>query len=373
MKIGIDITFIKPKKTGGVESYLLNLLEGLLKEKKNKYILYLAKDNEEYIKDKVKGKNVEYRLCNVKADDAKGHLLFVLFKFHKIILKDKVDLMFFPCYMMPFFKTKKYKTVAVVHDIQAIHFPEYFPLFEKMWFNIAWRKLMFTADRIVSITNYTKNDLEEHFKHKDNIVTIYNPIILKDDEVTDFKEIEKKWDIKKSKYYYTVLSMIKHKNLITLINMIKKMKEDKIDDIPTKLVVSGVNGPSKDELLNIIKEYNLEDRIIITGFVSNKDRNSLIINSNVFLFPSIFEGFGMPPIEAMHFGAKVLTTKCASLPEVTQNKCFYVENPYDENEWIEKIRIIQKEKVGKVTFEIFDIDKISKEYLSLFEKVIKEK
>ena len=76
--------------------------------------------------------------------------------------------------------------------------------------------------------------------------------------------------------------MHKHKNLITLINMMELIKKNKIKGIPNKLVVSGVGGPVKDKLISIIKEKDLEDTVIVTGFVSNSDRNLLIKNSNCF-------------------------------------------------------------------------------------------
>ncbi len=369
MKIGIDATFIKPQKTGGIEQYFFNLIKGFLEDKDNIYYLYLAKDNAQYFKERIASLNVLYREMDVCAEKPLDHLMFVLFKFTHICAEDKIDLMFYPSYMMPFFRTSKFKTVAVLHDIQPIHYPEYFPRMEIVWFNIAYRKLMFTADKIVTITNWCKEDIEKTFKHKDNIVAIYNPIIL-EDNASDFESVAEKYGLEQNNYYYSVLSMNPHKNLITLIKMMKKIKEEGIDDIPTKLIISGTNGHATEELLGIIDEYGLKDYVITTGFVVNSERDSLMKNANVFLFPSIFEGFGMPPIEAMHYGTKVITTKCTALPEVTQNKCHYVDDPFDESEWINKIREVQKIDCNPVDFDKYNYKLISEKYLNLFGETV---
>ena len=164
--------------------------------------------------------------------------------------------------------------------------------------------------------------------------------------------------------------MHKHKNLISLINVIKEIKDKKVN-LPNKLVISGVGGPNRENLINQIKEMRIEENIIITDFVSNKVRNSLTKNSNVFLFPSIFEGFGIPPVEAMGLGARVITTKCTSLPEVTRGKCSYVENPTSSEEWIEKLQEVQGTKPEKYIFEEYDAVKIARQYLNLFYEIMK--
>lgn len=223
--------------------------------------------------------------------------------------------------------------------------------------------------KILAISNWVKTDVEQKY-HRNDIKVIYNPILVKKEDVLDFDDLREKYEIEQNKFFYTVSQMIPHKNLVTLIRMMNKIIQSN-EELPHKLVVSGVNGSAAIELKKMIAEKKLENNIILTGFVSNEERNTLYQNCHTFLFPSIFEGFGMPPVEAMLFGNRVVTTRCASIPEVTQGKAIYVENPFDENEWITKIKLNVQE--GKMDFSVYAPENISRQYLQVLKEPVWKK
>ena len=367
MNIAIDLTWLKPKKSGGVESYIRNLMKGFKEIKNdNNYYLMTAIDNENEFDDYFKDKRFKQIKCNTYANKVAKHLIWQTISQYKVLKNYDIDLVFFPVYEMPLYKTKKYKTDVVIHDIQAYHYPEYFSKFENVWFRMAWKKCIKNADRVIAISDYTNKDLKDNILNKENIVTIHNPIVVNTNELNT--NILKKYNLKKNEYYYTISSLYKHKNLKTLIEMMKKIKSDR--KLPNKLVISGVSSGHKKEFYELIK--GLENSIVLTGFVSDDERDELIKNCNVFLHPSIFEGFGMTPVEAKILGAKVITTKETSLYEVTNGKCEYVDNPYDVDEWINKIRDIQNIKNTTYDYPEYDKIVIAKKYLELFKQIVKE-
>lgn len=109
-------------------------------------------------------------------------------------------------------------------------------------------------------------------------------------------------------------------------------------------------------------KYDLRDNIIITGYVESNVRNTLSRYSRAFLFPSIFEGFGMPPVEAMAFGATVITTKEASLYEVTQGKACYIENPYNVEEWVNAM-VNLKPAIEHIDMSLYEPKYIAEKYM----------
>lgn len=367
MIIGINLLWIKPNKSGGIESYIRNLLDGLMKYNKDnfKFILFVSKNNCYTFDKYFKCKNLQKSICNVNSLKVAKRIIWENLFLSRKCIKNNVSVLFTPVYSKPVINKKGIKYITTIHDLQALHYPEYFSLFKYLWLKFAWKRCAKTSDKIIAISKFVKNDIIEKLNISDTkIKVIYNPIV-KSKVIEDFSTIKNKYNIAENKYFYTVSSMLPHKNLKTLLYVMKEIKEKNLD-LPKKLVISGVGGKSENTVKILIKRLGIENSITITGFVSNEERDCLYKNANIFLFPSIFEGFGMPPIESLMSGTPVVTTKCTSIPEVTENKAIYVNDPVDVNDWIQKIWIGINKKQNKELFDRYCLENVSKAYLKEF-------
>ncbi|MEG2917998.1 MAG: glycosyltransferase family 1 protein [Clostridium sp.] len=371
MRIGIDLLWVKPQKSGGIESYIRNLLNGFLKYEDDKYefILFTSINNNETFLPYLKSKKFSNILCNVDSSRVGKRIIWENLHLNHKCKENNIDILFVPVYSKPLINDAAIKYVTTIHDLQAMHYPMYFSWKKRMWLKFAWKKSSKTSDRIIAISNFVKNDIIDKFQiEEEKIKVIYNPIV-KTVQTLGSNYIEEKYGLKAGSYFYTVAQLLPHKNIKTLLYVMSEIKSSHID-LPNKLVISGVGGKDKEELKSIIKTLNIEENIIITGFVSDEERDLLYENAKMFLFPSIFEGFGMPPIEAMELGTTVITTRCSCIPEVTEERAYYVEDPYDVNDWIENIMKAMKDKNKiKVTFPNYYLENITKEYLKCFTEV----
>lgn len=368
-KIAIDLLWLRPGKVGGTESYIRNLLDGFMElEDDFDFTLLVSRDNENTFKKYEKDSRYHLLTANIISENIARRIIWQNLHQNKFLRKNGFKKCFEPVYCKPWLNGGVQYT-CVIHDLQAYHYPEYHPFHEIVYSRMCWRMDALIADRILTISNWVKSDIEKKY-HRNDIRVVYNPILVKKEEVTEFDLLCKKYHIVQGGFFYTVSQMIPHKNLLTLIKMMDKIAHSHIN-LPDKLVISGVNGNAADQLWKLVEEKQLEKNIIITGFVSNEERNTLYQNCHTFLFPSIFEGFGMPPVEAMLFGSRVVTTRCASIPEVTQGKAIYVDDPYNEDDWIEKIQ--ENCELLNMDFSVYAADTIAKQYLQILKEPIWKK
>jgi len=367
MRIGIDLLWVRVGICGGTESYIRNLLDGFVEfDPDNNYILFTARDNAYSFQEYMEYPNVSMSVCEVDCGNQAKRILWENRNLDKRVQKEDVDVMFIPVYSKPRTYGSGIVYVCVIHDLQALHYPQYFSGAKRMFLKYTWWNTCRTSDKVITISDYCKDDLAEHYPFvKDKVQTIYDPVISKVSEM-DFSVIERQYGIQRNAYFYCVSSMLPHKNLDTILKVMAQYR--KMGNQNYKLVISGVGG-QEEQIMAVLKAHEIEEQVILTGFVSNEERDCLYENCRLFLFPSIFEGFGMPPIEAMRKGKNVIMTKESCLEEVTKGKAIYVDKPLDVREWMDKIVYGLGKEPEVVAFEEYELRNIVEQYINVFQNI----
>lgn len=332
--IAVDLLWLRPGKVGGTEFYIRNLLDGFIQlDRPFRLTLVVSKDNRETFEHYTKDQRIGLLQADVVSANIAGRILWQFFCQNRFLRKHNLYQCFIPVYCRPLLNGGV-TYINTIHDLQAAHYPEYHPFHEIAYSRLCWWMDARFSRKLIATTNYVKSDLMERYKIRADKIEVLNiPAMVDLDETVPFEKVSRKFHISDGEYYYTVAQMIPHKNLETLIRVMVELRKRK-SGLPLRLLVSGISGNATGSVRNLIRENRLEDIVTLTGFISNEERNTLYQHCRAFLFPSIFEGFGMPPVEAMAFGATVITTYRTSIPEVTQGKANYVDDPFDVDAWI---------------------------------------
>jgi glycosyltransferase involved in cell wall biosynthesis len=244
------------------------------------------------------------------------------------------DAILFPNYFLPPIVPRRLGAAAVViHDFQYRHFPEHFSLKKRAWLLLSHVRALRQADQVIFISEFVKQDAVRWFGSvAERGVVIPNPISW-----DRFSENSGAHPVPNRPYILSVAAHYPHKGLDVLLKAFARFSVRRKD---FRLVLVGqlannlVSVSDKQGRLSAaIRELGLQDRVCITGYLSDSQLGNYYRNASAFAFPSVFEGFGMPAVEALGFGLRCLTTRCAALPEATLGLADYVDNPADPDEW----------------------------------------
>lgn len=255
------------------------------------------------------------------------------------------------------------KYILTVHDVNFAEDEQNKSNLER---SARFRRKLEKADVITYISNYAKEQTYRNF----NMPKVEEHIIYNGNPITEFLDITQyisEIPIDKP-FFYSLGDFLEKKNFESLVKMMKEIPE-------YNLIISGNNQkPYGDKIKNLIQELGLENQVFLTGRVSELGKQFYLKNCQAFLFPSIGEGFGLPPIEAMRFGKPVFLSDLASLPEIGGEAAFYWENfepEYMKNLLYEKLNLFQNDKEFyqqklKERAAFFNWDNAASAYLEIY-------
>ncbi len=284
---------------------------------------------------------------------------------------------FFNYIIPPFVHGKK---VVTIHDMVIKAYPETVRFRTKQVLNTGMKKSMRRADVIITDSEFSKSEIIKYYpKYKDKIQVVYCGVNTeKFYPVTDTSRIN---SVKKSlgiqRDYFLYLGTIEpRKNLERLIEAYSILVS-KNENVPL-LVMAGGKGWLNSAIYQKVTEYGIEKNVIFTKYIPDEDLCPLINGATAFVFPSLYEGFGMPPLEAMACGVPVVTSGEASLPEVVGD-CAVIVDAYSPESisngmykvWIDEKLSSDLRKRGPQRAAEFSWHKFSEKLHSIYEAVLK--
>lgn len=300
---------------------------------------------------------------------------------HLFLKRDKPDVFFSPGHYAPRFSPVP--TVISIMDLAFFHFPEYFTKKDlaqlKSWTDYSVRK----AKAIITISESSKNDILKEYGVTANKIHVVYPGI-KDaatliPHIYPMQELQTKYGISKE-FILFVGTLQPRKNISRLIEAFSELiKQKKYHDSSLQLVIVGKKGWQYEPILGSPKKFGIEDKVKFLDFVPDEELAMLYKNALCFAFPSLYEGFGLPILEAMKLGCPVITSNISSMPEAGGDAALYV-NPRDVEDITKKLDKVvsssdlRREMVekGKKQAQKFSWEKAAKETLNVLEQVAGE-
>lgn len=315
IKVIIDCRMVT-KELHGIARYTYELIKG----NNNRVNYYLL------VNDIEKGKEIFSGIDNINFIRMRSKFLSIKEQIElPIILNKYKDNAIFhsPSFVSsPFIKNKM---IMTIHDLNHIKFPEFYSCFHKYYYKYIVKNSAKKSSKILTVSNFSKAELVEWLNCKeDKIVITYNGIDRKflNNTIESNEYVKEKYNLP-SRYILYIGNMKKHKNLKRLIDAMPLLNDRNI-----KLVI---NNKCTDEISRRIKLLGIEERIKFIGFIDEEDLPSIYNQSEVFVFPSLYEGFGLPPLEALMSGTRVVTSNNTALGEIFNNIAVTV-NPYSSEE-----------------------------------------
>ncbi len=378
MKIGIDIRALMDKEYSGVSWYTLDLLTEILRQdRSNEYVLSYNSGRD------ISARIPKFEQSNVKTfftrypNKLYNYFLQRIFHWPKLDkVSEGVDVFWLP-HLAPASFSPNCRLVLTIHDLSFLDYPEFFSAHQNFWHKfLGIKKLIERADIIVAISENTKRDIIRIFSvNADKIKVIkagvgdeFRP---RQKDENELKIIKQKYDLP-DKFILNVGTIEPRKNLPGLIRGFDEAaSQPGMGD--WYLVLAGAKGWKNKDFYRAIAQAKNKARIRILGYVEKNERAALYNWAEIFAYPSFYEGFGLPVIEAMASGTPVITSALSSLPEVAGDAALLVD-PHDENSLITALQsLMQNDKLrelyssrGLERAKNFSWEKTAEQYIKIF-------
>lgn len=316
MRIGVNALYLIPGGVGGTEIYLRNLLSALARvDRDNQYVVFTNQETGTGLAPSAQ--NFSQAPQSVRAVNRPARILWEQLMLPRAAKKHGIDILFNPGFTCPAWGTCP--NVTVFHDLQHVRHPEHF-----RWFDLPfWRLLLWTSAKrstsLIAVSEATRSDLKAHYG--------VEAVVIPHGVEREFFDLSERRE--PQRYLLCVSTLHPHKNLDRLIRAF---------DIPDmQLVIAGLRGFHAEQLDRLIAELQLNGRVRLTGWILRAELLELFRKAWAFVYPSTFEGFGMPVLEAMAAGLNVACSRIPPLVAIGGDAVDYFD-PLDEEDLRQALR-----------------------------------
>lgn len=368
LRIGLDL-INQQNLVGGGGRFARQLIEGLmLMDSQNEYVLFVN----ERVANEISVYSPKFCKHVVRTPQRRfAPWNQIYFAINRKLLQN-IDLLHSLASASPIFAPQK--TVVTVHDIEEKVFPKAVGWKARAWRNLIWPLALRWANHIVAVSESTKRGLMQFYGIREGDITViphYCSLNFQEATPEALEDLRARYGLPRRYILHVGLPYKRknHKCLIDAFGILKRRAK-----VPHKLVLVGPQG--WEDLKVKVGELNLQDEVIFTGLVPDGDLALIYSAADLFVFPSFYEGFGYPPLEAMACGTPVIVSNTSSLPEVVGEAGLYV-NPGDPEDIAEKMLkvlespdlAIRMRALGFKQAQKSSLEKMIQGYLEVYQKV----
>lgn len=372
MVIGINARFLLSGKLEGFGVYSHEVISRLVKL--NPEIQFHLFFDRPYNQKYIYASNVTGHILGLPARHPYLYRLWFNFSVKKALKKYKCDLFYSPDGFLSL--TSKVKQIGVIHDLNFEHNPDDLRLRDVKFYTKYFPKFARIAKQIITVSNYSKNDIIKTYHIDENkITTLYNGVssIFNEISVADKQSVKEKFS-QSCDYFLYVGALHPRKNIHRLIYAFDIFKKKNSSNF--KLLIVGEKAFKTSEIEDAYNNSDFKKDIIFTGYISNIDLAEITASSYALVYPSYFEGFGIPVLESLKCGVPACISNKTSLPEVGGDAVLYFD-PFNIDDIAKSMSLILDDDIYSMLKEkslkqasLFSWDKHAEKLSEIIHKTI---
>ncbi len=379
MKIGVDIRLIGKNQTGS-EVVFFNLVRNLaMIDERNEYFLFtdiIDGQKIQEIKNNLGlGRKNNFKIISLAT---KNKFTWNFWTLPKYLRKNPVDL-YLTQYITPFFVSRKIKILTIIHDVSFRVFPKLIKFSDLFFLRVLIPISLRRADKIIAVSDFTRDEIIKYYKiNPEKVVCAYNAIadhfLTQSFSQDELEKIRQKYNFPQ-KFILYVGTLQPRKNIPALVEAYAKIK-NQLPDIGLVLF-EGSKYNYDIKIDQVIKKNSLKkENILFPGFIAEEDKKAVIRMADCFCFPSLYEGFGIPILEAFSCNVPCIVSKIAPHLEIAGDAALFFA-PENSDELAEKLlQILTDENLrkqliarGQKRLEIYSWKKTARKMAGIFEEM----